>query len=249
MQSVTCVRVKTQESVFQVITQCSGGWRLYCLSNSGTFLWRWMSRTSTQHIHPSSRSWCRHLLPFPQNHWNLQSDWVCVLLWASEHEIGVWVSQPLCVSELGSGGGCRWPGTDRHNKPGAVGYTASVSASYVTNQSLNSQMDPANQMPGSFSGGDSDISIRASTVTRLLHLSAALELLWSWRNSQAGTHPEFRNLVLSSSRRAGCCFTQNTESDREHHFWRIFETLHERYYCFNTGSKEERVGSHLHVQP
>ena len=52
----------------------------------------------------------------------------------------------------------------------------SVSASCVTNQSLNPQMDPANQMPGSFSGGGSDISIRASTVTRVLHLVAALEL-------------------------------------------------------------------------
>ena len=148
----------------------------FCLLNSGTCLWRWMSGTSTQHIHPSSRSWCRHLLPFLQNHWNLQLDWVCVLLWASEHEISVWLSQLLCVSELGGGGGCSWSGTDRHNKPGTVGYTASVSASCVTNQSLNPQVDPANQMPGSLSGGDSDISIRASTVMRVLHLGAALEL-------------------------------------------------------------------------
>ena len=38
--------------------------------------------------------------------------------------------------------------------PGLIGYTASVSASCPTNQSLSPQMDTANQLPISFGGGD-----------------------------------------------------------------------------------------------
>ena len=39
--------------------------------------------------------------------------------------------------------------------PGLLGYTASVSTSCQTNQSSSPQTDSANQMPGSFGGGDS----------------------------------------------------------------------------------------------
>ena len=60
-------------------------------------------------------------------------------------------------------------------------------------------MIPANQMPGYFSGGDSDISIRASTVTRVALITSVQLLSYSVANDfyEAG-ETDKRELIQNS---------------------------------------------------
>jgi len=106
-------------------------------------------------------------------------------------------------------------------------------------------MDPANQMPGYFSGGDSDISIRASTVTRVALITSVQLLSYSVANDyfyEAG-ETDKRELIQNSEFWFGV--HQEEQVAALHKILNLMEnitfggylkleTLHERYCCFNT---------------